>query len=73
MIRYQDYIDISPDMRFGQPRIINTRITVYDVLSWLANGMSISQIIHDFPELKEDHVKACLAYAADKEHKLRVA
>lgn len=73
MTNYQDYIMLSADVRFGQPCIKQTRISVYDVLNWLANGMSFSEIIEDFPELNENQIKACLAYAADKEHKLRVA
>jgi uncharacterized protein (DUF433 family) len=49
------------------------RITVSDVLGWLASGMSESDILHDFPELTSEDIKACLAYAADREHKLRIA
>ena len=71
-MNYTEYIEINPEKRFGKPIIIGTRITVYDVLSWLAEGMSINDIIVDFPELNEDQIKACLSYAADKEHKLRV-
>ena len=71
-MNYTDYIEINPQKRFGKPIIIGTRITVYDVLSWLAEGMSVNDIIADFPELKEDQIKACLSYTADKEHKLRV-
>jgi len=65
-------IEINPEKRFGRPIIIGTRISVYDVLSWLSEGMSMNDIILDFPELTEDQIKACLSYAADKEHKLRV-
>lgn len=73
MINYQEYIEIMPDVRFGKPIIKGTRISVYDVLNWLANGMSIQEIITDFPELSKDKIKSCLAYAADKEHKTRIA
>lgn len=73
MIRYTDRIIINPNIRFGRPCIKGTRISVYDVLSWLASGMSNEQIIKDFPEIKAEDIKACLAFAADKEHKLRVA
>ncbi|KHJ39071.1 hypothetical protein PBAC_06710 [Pedobacter glucosidilyticus] len=73
MIAYQNYISIEPNIRFGKPCISGTRISVYDILSWLANGMTIAQITEDFPELSDDHIKACLAYAADREHKIRVA
>ena len=55
---YQDYISITPEKRFGQPCIINTRITVFDILSWLASGMTAEEIVEDYPELKEDHIKA---------------
>lgn len=71
-MNYSEYIEINPEKRFGKPCIIGTRISVYDVLSWMSEGMSIIDIIDDFPELKEAQIKACLAYAADKEHKLKV-
>jgi uncharacterized protein (DUF433 family) len=70
---YRELIKIQPDVRFGKPCIRNTRITVYDVLSWLASDMSVEQIIADFPEITKEDIQACLAYAADKEHKIRVA
>ena len=71
-MNYAEYIEIDPAKRFGKPCITGTRISVYDVLSWMAEGMSINDIIDDFPELNEEQIKACLAYAADKEHKLKV-
>ena len=71
-MNYSEYIEINTQKRFGKPILIGTRISVYDVLSWLAEGMSFADIISDFPELNENQIKACLAYAADKEHKLRV-
>ena len=71
-MNYSEYIEINPEKRFGKPIIIGTRISVYDVLSWLTEGMSVREIIFDFPELTEEQIKACLSYAADKEHKLRV-
>jgi len=49
------------------------RITVFDVLGWLASGMSSEEILEDFPELTQDDISACLAYAADKERKIRTA
>ena len=73
MIDYSKYIEINADIRFGKPVIIGTRITVYDVLQWLASGMSHQQILEDFPQLQENHIYACLAYAADKERKIKVA
>lgn len=57
-----EYIEINPKKRFGKPIIIGTRISVYDVLSWLAEGASINDIISDFPELNEEQIKACLSY-----------
>lgn len=73
MINYKIYISINPNIRFGKPFILGTRITVFDVLNWLANGMTIQDIIMDFPELAEPQILACLAYAADREHKLKTA
>jgi len=73
MVDYKKYIEINPEVRFGKPILIGTRITVYDVLNWLANGMSFDEIIDDFPELSETQIKACLAYAATREHKIEVA
>ncbi|NJY62057.1 DUF433 domain-containing protein [Salinimicrobium sp. CDJ15-81-2] len=72
MIDFKKYIGIDPDVRFGKPILKGTRISVYDVLAWMAEGMSVQEIIHDFPELEEEQIKACLAYAAEKENKLRV-
>lgn len=73
MVDYKKYISIDPNIRFGKPCITGTRISVYDVLSWLANGMKIEEIKEDYPELSDEHIRACLGFAADKEHKIRVA
>ncbi len=73
MINYRKIIKRNPNKRFGKPCVRETRITVYDVLGWLAAGMTTSEIISDFPELTTDDIKACLAYAADREHKLQYA
>lgn len=70
---YTTYISINPSIRFGKPCINGTRISVYDVLSWLASGMSFDEIIHDFPQLNKDQLLACLSFAADKERKLKIA
>jgi len=72
-MKYNEYIKINPEIRFGKPCIRNTRITVFDVLGWLASGMTYEEIIFDFPELTKEDIKACLYYAADREHKLRIA
>lgn len=69
---YQNYISIDPEIRFGRPCITGTRISVYDVLGWLGLGMSVDEIIDDFPELNKDQIRACLLYAADRERKVRV-
>jgi uncharacterized protein (DUF433 family) len=65
----QDVITVESDKRGGQPCIRGLRITVYDVLSYLASGMSEEEIISDFPDLTHDDILACLAYAADRERK----
>lgn len=73
MIEYRKYISINPKIQFGNPCIKGTRISVYDVLSWLANGMNFKDIKKDFPELSDKEIQACLVYAADKERKISVA
>ncbi|WP_426092708.1 DUF433 domain-containing protein [Flavobacterium sp. DSR3-2] len=73
MINYKQYIGINSGVRFGKPTIIGTRITVFDVLNWLANGMTTNEIIEDFPEIDENQIKACLTYAADRERKIQIA
>jgi uncharacterized protein (DUF433 family) len=72
-INYRDHIEVDPEIRFGKPIIKGTRITVYDVLQWLASGMSHDEIINDFPQLNETQILACLAYAANKERIIKVA
>jgi uncharacterized protein (DUF433 family) len=67
-MNYAQFISIDPTIRFGKPCIKNTRITVYDVLGWLASGMEIKEILEDFPELKHQEILACLAFAADKKN-----
>ena len=67
---YQNIITIEPGKRGGKPCIRGLRITVYDVLSWLAEGMTQAEIIEDFPELKPSDISACLNFAADREHNL---
>ena len=69
MIEYQDYITIEPGKRSGKPCVRGLRITVYDVLNLLADGMSFEEVIIDFPKLTKDDILACLSYAADREHK----
>jgi uncharacterized protein (DUF433 family) len=70
---FNQYIEIIPEKRFGRPCIKGTSISVYDILNWLANGMTKNDIIRDFPELKEVHINACLSFAAEREHRMRIA
>ncbi|MGP8323479.1 MAG: DUF433 domain-containing protein [Methanosarcinaceae archaeon] len=73
MTNYQNIVTINSERRFGKPCVRNTRISVFDVLGWLASGMNNSQIIQDFPELTEEDISACLSYAAERERKIRIA
>jgi uncharacterized protein (DUF433 family) len=72
-MNYQDIITIEPGKRGGRPCIRRMRIAVSDVLGWLATGRTHEQIISDYPELTEDDIRACLAYAADRERRLVTA
>jgi uncharacterized protein (DUF433 family) len=72
-MKYNEIIKINPLKRFGKPCVRDTRITVYDVLCWLASGMSVEEILSDFPELTDEDIKACLSYAAEREHKLQIS
>lgn len=64
---YAQYLSIDPEIRFGKPCIKGTRIAVADILQWLASGMSNAQILEDYPALKEEHIRAALFFAADRE------
>lgn len=66
---YRNFLEIRADERFGKPTIKGTRITVYDVLNWLSNGMSREDIKSDFEELTDEVIDVCLAYAADRERR----
>jgi uncharacterized protein (DUF433 family) len=70
---YQHIISIEPGKRGGRPCVRHMRIAVADVLGWLAAGQTHEQILDDFPELTEDDIRACLAYAADRERRLITA
>ena len=70
---YHRIISIEPGKRGGRPCIRHMRIAVADVLGWLAAGQTHEQILDDFPELTEDDIRACLAYAADRERRLVTA
>jgi uncharacterized protein (DUF433 family) len=67
---YQDRISIDPAVRSGKPCIKGTRITVYDILEYLAGGMSEEQILRDFPSLAREDLRAALEFAAARERKL---
>lgn len=69
---YQDIITIEPGKRGGKPTIRGMRITVYDVLSYLAAGMTHEEILQDFPYLTEQDILACLSYAANREARVLV-
>lgn len=64
-----DRISIDPAIRFGKPCVRGTRITVGDVLGYLAGGMSEDQLLVDFPQLTRDDIRACMAYAAERERR----
>ena len=69
-MQLDDYITITPGVRSGKPCIKGTRITVYDVLEYLAGGMTEAQILADFPGLRPEDIRACLAFAAARERRL---
>ncbi len=69
---YEEIITLEPGKRGGQPCIRGLRMTVYDVLSYLASGMTPEEILADFPYLTRDDIRACLSYAADRERRTLV-
>jgi uncharacterized protein (DUF433 family) len=71
-MNYQDIITIESGKRGGKPCIRGMRITVYDVLEYLASGVSQQEVLDDFPYLTEEDIRACLAYAADREKRLLI-
>lgn len=73
MDNYRQRITIEPGKRGAKPCIRNMRITVYDILGWLAAGMTNANILADFPELTAEDIQAALAFAADREHHLVAA
>ncbi len=72
MKEYIQHISINPEIRFGKPCIKGTRIAVSDMLQWLASGMTYSQILEDYPQLKEEHILASLAFAANREAMIKM-
>ncbi len=71
-MNYSHLITIEAEKRSGQPCIRGLRMTVQDVLEYLASGMSIDEILADFPDLTDEDIRACLAFAADRERRLPV-
>ena len=71
-MNYRDIITIEPGKRGGKPCIRGMRITVYDVLEYLAAGMTHQEILEDFPYFTEEDILACLSYAADREKQMLV-
>ena len=67
MNHYKEIITVEPDKRSGQPCIRGMRITVYDIFEYLASGMTVAEVLGDFPELTETDIRACFAYAAAKD------
>jgi len=68
MTDYAHIITLEPGKRSGKPCIRGLRITVYDILSYLAAGMTVDDVLNDFPSLTREDILACLSYAADREH-----
>lgn len=73
IMNFKEFITIDPNKRFGRPIIKGTRIGVNDILNWLANGMTKSEILEDFPELSEEMINAALFYASERQEHLGFA
>jgi uncharacterized protein (DUF433 family) len=73
MENWQKYISINPEIRSGKPCVSGTRITVSDVLSYLASGMSIEEIIEDFPSLDKEKIVATLSFAAYRDNMTKIS
>ena len=69
---YQSIITINPNIRSGKPIIRGLRYTVYDILSYLAAGMMVAEILEDFPDLTVDDIRACLSFAAERERTVMI-
>ncbi len=72
-MNYRNYITIEPNKRGGKPCVRGLRITVYEVLEYLASEMTEAEILDDFPDLTREDLKACIAYAADRERRFMTA
>jgi uncharacterized protein (DUF433 family) len=69
-MNFEEYISVTPDIRSGKPCIKGTRITVYDILEYLAGNMTEAEILENFPSLRPEHIRAALAFAAARERRL---
>ena len=69
-MEYQQHITIDPEVRAGKPCVKGMRITVYDVFDYLAGGMSVEDLLKEFSQLSDESVRACFAFAADRERKI---
>ena len=72
MKELSSYITIDPAIRFGKPCIKNTKIAISDILQWHAAGMSHAEIVEDYPSLIEDHIRAALMFAANRESMIKI-
>ena len=72
MKEFFSYISIDPEIRFGKPCIKGTRITVADILQWLASGKTNAEILEDYPSLKDEHIRAALSFAANRESIIKI-
>lgn len=73
IMNYRNFITIEPNKRGGKPCVRGLRITVYEVLEYLASEMTEAEILDDFPDLTREDLKACIAYAADRERRVMIA
>ena len=72
MKEFSLYIAVNPEIRFGKPCIKGTRITVCDILNWLASGMSYAQVLEDYPLLRKEDIMAALGFAANRESVIKI-
>ena len=72
MQNWQEKISINPEVRFGKPCIVGTRISVWDILGWLASDMTYDEILEDFPVLTKADILAALAFAANREENTKI-
>ncbi len=71
-MNYQEYITIDPRIRSGKPCIKGTRITVADIFDYLGGGMTVAEVLDDFPDLTAENIQACFAFAADRDRRMNV-